>query len=154
MERSVIETFEVLQPDVQPIFHHESRECPAIERPCWRKCEAVRITVPLLQRHRDWPRFGKPRSCERRDRDSEPRSSLGNLDVLRAARDADALYLPIVTSAYISVLAALWFRLRGRKVIYFFHDLPARVLRKLRPAVALSTDLVHYTQRSLAWRRR
>jgi glycosyltransferase involved in cell wall biosynthesis len=73
----------------------------------------------------------------------------GNLDVLRAAGDADALYLPIVTSAYISVFAALWFRFRRRKVIYFFHDLPSAYSAKLRPAVALSTDLVHYAQRSL-----
>jgi glycosyltransferase involved in cell wall biosynthesis len=97
----------------------------------------------------DWPRFGMPKSFKQAIGLIAALIE-GNFDVLRAARDADALYLPIVTSAYISVLAAVWFRLRRRKVIYFFHDLPVRYSAKLRPAVMLSTDLVHCAQRSFA----
>jgi len=148
MERSVIETFEVLRPEVEPLFllnrANLRHQTPLLD-------EMKRSGMPFryFSDRGDWPRFGWPRSL------AQAWAILaaivqGNLDVLRAARNTDALYLPIVTSAYISVLAALWFRLRRRKVIYFFHDLPATYSAKLRPAVALSTDLVHYAQRSLA----
>ena len=148
MERSVIETFAVLRPEVQPLFllnrANVRRQTPLL-------AEMKRSGLPFrfFSDRWDWPRFGMPRSF--RDVFAMLGALVqGNLDVLRAARNADALYLPIVTSAYISVLAALWFRMRRRKVIYFFHDLPSTYSAKLRPAVALSTDLVHYAQRSLA----
>jgi glycosyltransferase involved in cell wall biosynthesis len=148
MERSVIETFEILQPEVRPLFltnrANERHGTPLL-------AELKRSGFPLrfFGDTRDWPRFGKPRSLRQA---FEILAALiqGNIDVLRASRGADVIYLPIVTSAYISVLAALWFRLRGRKVIYFFHDLPYKYSAKLRPAVALCTDLVHYAERSLA----
>ncbi|HUB83240.1 MAG TPA: glycosyltransferase family 4 protein [Bryobacteraceae bacterium] len=148
MERSVIETFEVLRPEVEPLFllnranlRHRTPLLAAMKR--------SGMAFRFFSDRRDWPRFGRPRSL------SQAWAILaalvqGNFDVWRAARQADALYLPIVTSAYISVLAALWFRLHGRKVIYFFHDLPPARSTKLCPAVALSTNLVHCAQRSLA----
>jgi glycosyltransferase involved in cell wall biosynthesis len=148
MERSVIETFEVLRPDVQPTFILNRANVRHRTPLLW---EMQRSGMPFRFFHDawDWPRFGMPRSFK------QAIGLLaavigGNLDVLRAARNVDALYLPIVTSAYISVLAAVWFRLRRRKVIYFFHDLPVRYSAKLRPAVVLSTDLVHCAQRSFA----
>jgi len=147
MERSVIETFEVLRPDVEPIFilnraneRHQTALLAEMQR--------SKMKFRFFSDRVDWPRFGLPRSF-RQAFGILAALVQGNLDVLRAAREADALYLPIVTSAYISVLAALWFRLRGRKIIYFFHDLPATYSAKLRPAVVLSTDLVHNAQRSL-----
>jgi glycosyltransferase involved in cell wall biosynthesis len=147
MERSVIETFEVLRPEVEPLFllnrANLRRETPLLE-----EMKRSGMQFRFFSDQRDWPRFGWPRSLGQAW--AIPAAIVqGNLDVLRAAGDADALYLPIVTSAYISVLAALWFRVSGRKVIYFFHDLPTAYSAKLRPAVALSTDLVHYAQRSL-----
>jgi glycosyltransferase involved in cell wall biosynthesis len=147
MERSVIETFEVLRPEVQPVFLM-NRANVRHRTPLLAEVKRSGLPFRFFSDGRDWPRFGKPRSF--RDAIGILNALIqGNLDVLRAAWRVDALYLPIVTSAYISVLAALWFRLRGRKVIYFFHDLPARYSAQLRPAVALSTDLVHYAQRSL-----
>jgi len=148
MERSVIETFEVLQPDVQPTFIL-NRANQRHHTPLLTEMKRSGMPFRFFSDKHDWPRFGMPRSWKQA---VGILSSLirGNLDVLRAVWDADALYLPIVTSAYISVLAALWCRLRGRKVIYFFHDLPATYSAKLRPAVALSTDLVHNAHRSLA----
>jgi glycosyltransferase involved in cell wall biosynthesis len=146
MERSVLETFAVLQPEVQPTFLI-NRANARYRTPLLREIERSSLAFRFFSDTFDWPRFGMPRSF--RDAFGQLSALIkGNLDVLRAARDADALYLPIVTSAYLSALAALWFRLRGRKVIYFFHDLPSRYSAKLRPAVALSTDLVHYAQRS------
>ena len=147
MERSVIETFEVLRPEVEPLFLLNQANLRH-RTPLLEELKRTRLPFRFFRDRRDWPRFGMPRSF---------RQALailaaliqGNLDVMRAARGVDALYLPIVTSAYISVLAALWFRLRGRKVIYFFHDLPSRYSARLRPAVALSTDLVHYAKLSL-----
>jgi len=147
MERSVIETFEVLRPDVEPIFLL-NRANERHRTPLLAEMERSGLPFRFFSDKRDWPRFGLPRSA-RQAFGILAALIQGNLDVLRAAREAEALYLPIVTSAYISVLAALWFRLRGRKVIYFFHDLPSQYSAKLRPAVALSTDLVHYAQRSL-----
>lgn len=148
MERSVIETFEVLRPQVTPIFltvrANERHQTPLLA-----DLKRSGFPIQFFRDKRDWPRLGKPHSF--------PQvvgilTALfqGNLDVWKASRDAGALYLPIVTSAYFSVLAALWFRLRGRKVIYCFHDLPAKYSAKLRPAVALSTELVHFADRSLA----
>jgi glycosyltransferase involved in cell wall biosynthesis len=147
MERSVIETFEMLRPDVQPLFLL-NRANLRHRTPLLEELKRSRLPFRFFHDMHDWPRFGMPRSI-RQVFGMLAALIEGNLDVLRAARDADALYLPIVTSAYISVFAALWFRLRGRKVIYFFHDLPSAYSAKLRPAVALSTDLVHYAQRSL-----
>lgn len=148
MERSVIETFELLQPDVQPLFIL-NRANARHKTPLLAEMRRSRLPFRFFSDRRDWPRFGKPRSV-RQALGILAALIQGNLDVLRAAWAADALYLPIVTSAYISVLAALWFRIRGRKVIYFFHDLPWKYSAKLRPAVALSTDLVHNAQRSFA----
>jgi glycosyltransferase involved in cell wall biosynthesis len=147
MERSVIETFEVLKPDVEPIFL-TVRANQRHRTPLLAEIERSGFPIRFFGDQRDWPRFGKPRSFGQA---MEMLSALirGNLDVLRASRGADALYLPIVTSAFLAVLAALWFRLRGKKIIYFFHDLPVTYSTKLRPAVALSTDLVHYAKRSL-----
>jgi glycosyltransferase involved in cell wall biosynthesis len=147
MERSVIETFEMLRPDVQPLFLL-NRANLRQRTPLLEELKRSRLPFRFFHDMHDWPRFGMPRSI-RQVFGMLAALIEGNLDVLRAARDADALYLPIVTSAYISALAALWFRFRGRKVIYFFHDLPSAYSAKLRPAVALSTDLVHYAQRSL-----
>jgi glycosyltransferase involved in cell wall biosynthesis len=148
MERSVIETFAVLQPDVEPIFLI-NRANARYRTPLLLEIERSSLPFRFFSDTRDWPRFGMPRSF--RDASGQLSALIkGNLDVLRAARDADALYLPVVTSAYLSALAALWFRLRRRKVIYFFHDLPSRYSAKLRPAVALATDLVHYANRSFA----
>jgi glycosyltransferase involved in cell wall biosynthesis len=147
MERSVIETFEVLRPEVEPTFLLNQTNLRQ-RTPLLEELKRSRLPFRFFSDRHDWPRFGWPRSF-RQAWGILAALVAGNLSVLRAARKADALYLPIVTSAYISVLAALWFRLRGRKVIYFFHDLPSTYSAKLRPAVALSTDLVHYAQRSL-----
>jgi len=147
MERSVIETFEMLRPDVQPLFL-VNRANLRHRTPLLEELKRSRLPFRFFHDMHDWPRFGMPHSFKQV---FGMLAALieGNFDVLRAAGDADVLYLPIVTSAYISVLAALWFRLRGRKVIYFFHDVPSAYSAKLRPAVALSTDLVHCAQRSL-----
>lgn len=147
MERSVIETFEVLRPEVEPIFIL-NRANQRHGTPLLAEMERSGLPFRFFSDRRDWPRFGMPRSFQQAVGILAALVQ-GNLNVLRASREADALYLPIVTSAYISVLAALWFRLRGRRVIYFFHDLPSTYSAKLRPAVALSTDLVHCAHRSL-----
>ena len=147
MERSVIETFEVLRPDVEPTFIL-NRANLRQRTPLLEELKRSRLPFRFFSDRRDWPRFGRPRSF-RHAWAMIAAILQGNLDILRFAAGADVLYLPIVTSAYIAVLAALWFRLTGRKVIYFFHDLPSEYSRKLRPAVALSTDLVHYAARSL-----
>jgi glycosyltransferase involved in cell wall biosynthesis len=147
MERSVIETFEMLRPDVQPLFLL-NRSNLRHRTPLLEELKRSRLPFRFFHDMHDWPRFGMPRSF-RQAFGMLTALIEGNLDVLRAAGDADVLYLPIVTSAYISVFAGLWFRFRGRRVIYFFHDLPSAYSAKLRPAVALSTDLVHCALRSL-----
>jgi glycosyltransferase involved in cell wall biosynthesis len=147
MERSVMETFQVLRPDVEPTFLL-NRANARYRTPLLAEMERSGMAFRFFSDTRDWPRFGKPRSWRQAFGMIEELVR-GNLDVWRAAKDADTLYFSVTTSAYLAVLAALWFRLRGRKVIYCFHDLPGRSALKLRPAVALSTDLVHCARHSL-----
>ena len=147
MERSVMETFQVLRPEVEPTFLM-NRANARYRTPLLAAMEQSGMAFRFFSDTRDWPRFGKPRSWRQAFGMLEELIR-GNLDVWRAAKGADTLYLSVTTSAYLAVLAALWFRLRGRKVIYCFHDLPGRSALKLRPAVALSTDLVHCAHHSL-----
>ena len=72
----------------------------------------------------------------------------GNLDVLKAARGKDILYLASPFAFYYSLLAMLLFRLFGRRVVYHFHELSASKSFSLKWASVFITDFVHNTKRS------
>jgi glycosyltransferase involved in cell wall biosynthesis len=68
---------------------------------------------------------------------------IGNVDVLRASRQADILYLPGVRYLYYALFACILFRLTGRRVIYEFHDLlpgPSAALRAFGGFVTVFVD--------------
>jgi glycosyltransferase involved in cell wall biosynthesis len=69
----------------------------------------------------------------------------GNLDALRACRGRDLIYLPSYKYMYLSLLACLWVRLRGGRVLLRFHDLLPHKLTQ-RTLSAVLTDCAHTTR--------
>src|SRR5580658_4684335 len=61
MERSVIETFEVLRPDVEPIFIL-NRANERHRTPLLAEMQRSKLPFRFFSDRRDWPRFGIPRS--------------------------------------------------------------------------------------------
>ena len=144
MERSVIELFDKLRPEVEPhfiltytAFRHQL--------PILREIETRHLPHSFLPDKREWPRVGKPHSL--RDAWRLCVSLVrGNLCLLKAAFGKDALYVPSLLGAFHSVLAALYMRMRRRRVIHHFHDLPHQRSRTLWLWTSLVTDFVHNTR--------
>jgi glycosyltransferase involved in cell wall biosynthesis len=68
-----------------------------------------------------------------------------NLATLKGVRGKDVLYVPGISAASGSLLAALYCRVTGRRVIHHFHDLGTS--NRLFPLwVPLVTDFVHNTE--------
>lgn len=141
MERSVIETFDLLRPEIEPIFLLQ-RSNRRYQTAVLREIETRGFGYRFFSDFWDWSRVGKPHGLISFFSVSFS-IFLANLDVLWHGAAADFLYLPGWTSAVYSLLGALAFRLTGKKVIYFFHDLMLDAPRKVSLSVAISTDLVH-----------
>jgi glycosyltransferase involved in cell wall biosynthesis len=144
MERSVIELFDKLRPEVEPHFVL-TQTAFRQQLPILREIESRRLPHSFLPDKREWPRIGKPHSL----RDAWRLSvSLvrGNLCLLKAAFGKDALYVPSLLGAFHSVLAALYLRMRRRRVIHHFHDLSGNPSMILRLWAFLVTDFIHNTQ--------
>jgi glycosyltransferase involved in cell wall biosynthesis len=144
MERSVIELFDKLRPEVDSHFvltYTAFRQ----QLPILQEIEARRLPHSFLPDKREWPRIGKPHSLGDAWRlcVSVVR---GNLCLLRAAFGKDALYVPSLLGAFHCVLAALYMRMRRRRVIYHFHDLPHQRSMTLSLWTLLVTDFVHNTR--------
>jgi glycosyltransferase involved in cell wall biosynthesis len=146
MERSVIETFDLLRPEVVPHFlipqsnerYHTGPLCEIRKR---------NFSFSFFSDTWDWPRVGKPRSLAYAVKLCWS-VVLANWDVLRNCVHNDVVYLPAVSSAYYSLLACLYYLVLNRKVVYFFHNVVLRPSRTLKPVIWLSTDLVHCAERS------
>lgn len=147
MERSVIESFDCTRPEIEPCLL-----IPGTNRRCNSRLlrEIIRLKLPyrFFSDKDDW-RIVRPRST----------SALinvvaalvrANLDTLRACSTADMLYFPVLTAIYFGFIAAIWFRIRNKPVIYSFHDLGAVPSKRLRMMSICVTDLVHLTQKSYA----
>ena len=68
-----------------------------------------------------------------------------NIAVLRGVRGKDVLYVPGISAASSSMLAAIYCRFTGRRVIHHFHDLGTS--NRLFPLwIPLVTDFVHNTE--------
>jgi glycosyltransferase involved in cell wall biosynthesis len=143
MERSVIELFDSLRPGVEPYFLQSNR---IFQRRPPIICEMMRrgFSIELLPDRTDWERPAKPRSflhlCQ-----MITAAVRTNLAIFRSARGKDVLYLPSISAASGSLLAALHFRLTGRRVIHHFHDLGTDH-RMFSPWIPLVTDFVHNTE--------
>ncbi|MBZ5684388.1 MAG: glycosyltransferase family 4 protein [Acidobacteriia bacterium] len=143
MERGVIELFDSLRPGVEPYFLQSNRiyqrRPPIIE-----EMERRGFSIELLPDKTDWERLAKPRSL-RHFCQMVIATARTNVAVLRGAWGKDVLYVPGISAGSGSLLAALLYRLRGRRVIHHFRDLGTD--HRLFPVwLVLVTDCVHNTR--------
>jgi len=147
MERAVIETFDVLRPEIEPHFVQSymvaKRRPPVIE-----EMSARGFKISLLTDKKDWVKVGKPKSL-RQFLQLAQALVLGNVVMLKASLKSDVLYVPGISYAYLSVLAALALRARGRRVLHHFHDLGTSSFG-FGMWLWLVTDCIHNTQYSYA----
>jgi glycosyltransferase involved in cell wall biosynthesis len=143
MERAVIELFDALRPEVEPYFLQSNRiferRPPIIE-------EMIRrgFSMELLPDRTDWERLARPRSLKHLAQ-MVTASVRSNVATLKGVRGKDVLYVPGISAASSSLLAAIYCRLTGRRVIHHFHDLGTS--NRLFPLwVPLVTDFVHNTE--------
>src|SRR5437762_5891241 len=143
MERAVIELFDALRPEVEPHFLQSNRisqrRPPIIDEMMRRG-----FSIELLPDRTDWERLAKPRSLKHLLQ-MITASVRYNLATLKGVRDRDELYVPGISTASSSMLAAVYCRLTGRRVIHHFHDLGTN--NWLFPLwIPLATDFVHNTE--------
>jgi glycosyltransferase involved in cell wall biosynthesis len=141
MERGVIEIFDLLRPEVQPHFLI-SQTPRRLGLPLFNEIEKRKFDYSFLSDRKGWERLGKPKSF------SHLYKMLigllrGNLDALREVRRHDMLYVANLFAAYSVLLAMFYCRLKGRRVIYHFHDLLSFPSWQLWFLSFLLTDFVH-----------
>lgn len=143
MERAVIEVFDALRPEVDPYFLQSGRifegHPPIIE-------EMVRrgFSIELLPDRTDWERLAKPRSLKHFIQ-MVTAAVRSNFATLKGVRGKDVLYVPGISAAASSLLAAIYCQLTGKRVIHHFHDLGTS--NRLFPLwIPLVTDFVHNTE--------
>ena len=143
MERAVIELFDQLRPEVEPYFLQSSRifqRQPPIIREMLRRG----FSIELLPDKTDWERLAKPKSLKHFCQMILTFCRI-NLAILKGVRGKDVLYIPGISTGSSSLLAAVYCRLTGRRVIHHFHDL-GTTNRLFRLWIPLVTDFVHNTE--------
>jgi glycosyltransferase involved in cell wall biosynthesis len=143
MERAVIETFDLLRPEVEPHFLM-SYTTMRLDLPILREITNRGMNHSFFSDSSDWPRIGRPRSLRELWR-MVLALILGNRDVLKAARGKDIIYFPGVSYFSLAAVATAMHRLQRRRVIYQFHNLVARSSKGLRFVGTFVTDFVHNT---------
>src|ERR1035441_3098265 len=121
MERAVIELFDALRPGVQPFFLQSNRIFQR-QPPIIREMTRRGFSIQLLPDKTDWERLAKPRSfvhlCQ-----MVAAAVRVNIAIFKGACGKDILYVPSISAGAGSLLAALHYRITGRRVIHHFHDL-------------------------------
>jgi glycosyltransferase involved in cell wall biosynthesis len=143
MERAVIELFDALRPGVEPYFLQSDRIFQR-QPPIIREMTRRGFSIQLLPDKTDWERLAKPRSfvhlCQ-----MVAAAVRVNIAIFKGARSKDVLYVPGISAGSGSLLAALLYRVTGRRVIHHFHDLGTNNL--LFPLwIPLVTDFIHNTE--------
>ena len=144
MERAVIETFDVLRPEVEPLFlmtHYAYRN----DLPVYREVKRRGLRHVFFSDVTAWPRLAKPTSVRHLVR-LLGAFVRGNVDTLRAMRGQDVLYLPSVKYMGLAVLACVWFRMTGRPVALQFHDLLRKSTALEGWSLHLVSDAIHNTE--------
>lgn len=141
MERGVIDTFDLVRPNVEPHFLM-SYTTKRLVLPILREIRQRGLSHSFFSDWTDWPRIGKPKSA-REAWAMAVAMIRGNRDVLRAARDKDFIYLPGVNYLYFSLLGALVHRMRRKRIVYHFHDLILQPSFRLRLVTLFVTDFIH-----------
>ena len=139
----MIELFDALRPEVEPHFLQSNRiferRPPVIDEMMRRG-----FSIELLPDRTDWEHLGKPRSLKHLVQ-MITASVRCNLSTLKGVRGRDVLYVAGISTASSSLLAAIYCRLTGRRVIHHFHDLGTK--NWLFPLwMPLVTDFVHNTE--------
>ena len=145
MERAVIELFDSLRPEVEPYFLQSNR-ISQLNFPIVREMARRGFSVELLPDQTHWERLAKPRSLKHLCQ-MVVAAIRSNVAVLKGVRgkDVDVLYVPGISAASSCLLAAIYCRLKGRRVIHHFHDLGTT--NRLFPLwIPLVTDFVHNTE--------
>jgi len=143
MERAVIELFASLRPAVEPYFLQSNRIFQR-QPPIIREMTRRGFSIELLPDVTDWERLARPRSLMHLWQMIKAFVRC-NLGILKGVRGKDVLYVASISVGSSSLLAAVWCRLTGRRVIHHFHDLGTTNL--LFPLwISLVTDFVHSTE--------
>jgi glycosyltransferase involved in cell wall biosynthesis len=143
MERAVIELFDALRPAVEPYFLQSNRIFQR-QPPIIREMIRRGFSIELLPDVTDWERLARPRSLKHLCQ-MIAAAVRCNLAIFRGVRGKDVLYVPSISAGSSSLLAAIWCRLTGRRVIHHFHDLGTT--NRLFPLwIPLVTDFVHNTE--------
>ena len=143
MERAVIELFDALRPEVEPYFLQSNRIYQR-QPPIIREMTRRGFSIQLLSDKTDWERIAKPRSFVHLCR-VVAAAVRSNIAIFTGARDKDVLYVPSISAGSSSLLAALHYRITGRRVIHHFHDLGTN--NRLFPLwIPVVTDFIHNTK--------
>ena len=143
MERAVIELFDSLRPAVEPYFLQSNRIFQQ-QFPIIREMTRRKFSMQLLPDKTDWERMAKPRSL-RHFCQMITATIRTNIAIWKGARGKDILYVPSISAGFGSMLAAVVYRLYGKRVIHHFHDLGTD--NRLFPVwTAVVTDFVHNTE--------
>jgi glycosyltransferase involved in cell wall biosynthesis len=143
MERAVIELFDALRPEVDPYFLQSSRIFQ-LQPPIIGEMRRRKFSIQLLPDRTDWQRLAKPRSLKHLFQ-MIVANIRSNLATLKGVQGKDVLYVPGISAASSSLLAAIYCRLTGRRVIHHFHDL-GTTNGLFRLWIRLVTDFVHNTE--------
>ena len=144
MERATIETFDLLRPEVEPLFLM-TYTAHRLDLPVLREIKRRQLAHTFLSDWQGWPRLAKPAGAAHLLRMFWA-FVRGNMDSLRAARGQDAIYLPSANHLGLALLPALWFRLSGRRVLVHFHELAPKPTSVERWAYRIVTDAIHNTE--------
>jgi glycosyltransferase involved in cell wall biosynthesis len=143
MERAVIELFDALRPTVEPYFLQSNRifkRQPPIIHEMMRRG----FSIELLPDRTDWERLAKPKSFKHLCQ-MIVASVRCNIAFFKGVRRKDVLYVASISVGSSSILAAIYCRLTGRRVIHHFHDLGTT--NRLFPLwTSLVSDCVHNTE--------
>src|SRR5437899_2668880 len=143
MERAVIELFDALRPEVEPYFLQSNRIFQ-LHLPIIHEMTRRQFSIEYLPDQTHWERLAKPRSLKHLCQ-MVIASVRSNFAALRGVRGKDVLYVPGISAASSSLLAAIYCRLTRRRVLHHFHDLGTT--NRLFPLwVPLITDCVHNTE--------
>lgn len=143
MERAVIELFDALRPEVEPYFLQSNRIFQ-LQLPIVGEMTRRGFSIEFLPDQTHWERLAKPRSFKHFWQ-MVMASLRSNLAALKGVHGKDVLYVPGISAASSSLLAATYCRLTGRRVIHHFHDLGTtnRLFLLWTPLV---TDCIHNTE--------
>jgi glycosyltransferase involved in cell wall biosynthesis len=144
MERAVIETFELLRPEVEAhlvvSYTNQRLHLPLLD-----EIRRSGLSYSFFSDHHDWPTLGMPRSALEAYH-MIVSVARANFDIARHARRSDVVYLPSPKYLPYALLAVLYFRFTKRRVVLEMHDLYRRRTLLLRLALRAVTDLIHHSE--------